>query len=245
MTPCRQRTWWITLVIVVVIEGCSGTKVTTRTAPQIGQYRIHTIAVVPFETMSTPQVLNLNGPSFSVPASVKRSDISVAVPPTPETYPGLAHTIPRSAADKVTNLVWSKLKAKPGVELIAPDQVRRNIGEISRDTDAESLEALGQRIAARLGADAALIGTVLIYQERVGSRLGASPPATVGFETKLVGVDGVVIWEGNYYERQRPMSEDLWGFIQRYGAFVTADELAAYGSEKLAQEFPFGGQTQE
>ena len=45
MTPCRRRTWWITLVILAVIEGCSGTKVTTRSAPQIGQYRIRTIAV--------------------------------------------------------------------------------------------------------------------------------------------------------------------------------------------------------
>jgi hypothetical protein len=232
-------------VILAVIEGCSGTKVTTRSAPQIGQYRIRTIAVVPFETMSTPQALNLNGPSFSVPDSVRRSDISVAVPPTPERFPRFAQTIPRSTADKVTNLVWSKLKTKPGVEVIAPDQVRRSVGEISRDRDAESLETLGQRIATRLRADAALVGTVLIYQERVGSRVGANPPATVGFETKLVGADGVVIWEGNYYERQRPMSEDLWGFIQRNGAFVTADELAAYGSEKLAQEFPFGGSAQE
>ena len=235
----------MTLVILAVIEGCSGAKVTTKTAPQIGQYRIHTIAVVPFETMSTPQVLNLGSPSLSVPDSVKRSDISVAVPPTTETYPRFADEIPRPTADKVTNLVWSKLKARPGVELIAPDQVRRSVGVISRDRDAESLEALGQRIATRLGADAALVGTVMVYQERVGSRVGASPPATVGFEMKLVSRDGAVIWEGNYYERQRPMSEDLWGFIQRHGAFVTADELAAYGSERLAQEFPFGGPARE
>jgi hypothetical protein len=67
----------------------------------------------------------------------------------------------------------------------------------------------------------------------------------VGFEMKLIAPDGAVIWEGNYYERQRPMSEDLWGFIQRYGAFVTAEELAAYGAEKLAQAFPFGGPAQE
>ena len=137
-------------------------------------------------------------------------------------------------------MVWTKLKDKPGLEVISPDEVTKSAGKLDRDKDAESLEAIGSKITTRMDADAALIGTVLVYQERVGSRVGASPPATVGFEMRLIANDGAVIWEGNYYERQRPMSEDLWGFIQRYGAFVTADELAAYGSEKLAQEFPFG-----
>lgn len=241
MNPCRRRPWWIALASLVLIQGCSGTKVTTKTAPQIEQYRIEKIAVVPFETSSTPQALDLNGPALSVPAGAKRSDISVSVPPTTEMPPRFAQGVPPSAAAKVTDLVWSKLKNKSGIEVIPPDQVTRTAGELIRVKNTESLEALGQRVATRLGADAALIGTVLVYQERVGSRLGASPPATVGFEMKLIGHDGAVLWEGNYYERQRPMSEDLWGFIQRYGAFVTADELAAYGSEQLAQEFPFGG----
>ena len=80
-----------------------------------------------------------------------------------------------------------------------------------------------------------------MYQERVGSRLGADPPAAVGFEVKLVAPDGMVLWVGNYYEKQRPMTEDFAGFIQRYGVFVTAEELAAYGAAELADVFPFGG----
>ena len=48
------------------------------------------------------------------------------------------------------------------------------------------------------------------------------------------------MWEGNYYEKQRPMNEDVMGFIQRRGMFVTAEELAAYGVEHMLQEFPFG-----
>ena len=31
-------------------------------------------------------------------------------------------------------------------------------------------------------------------------------------------------------------------FIERKGAFVTAQELAAYGVEKVLKEFPYGGQ---
>ena len=36
------------------------------------------------------------------------------------------------------------------------------------------------------------------------------------------------------------MTEDLMGFIQRRGVFVTAEELATYGVEHLLLEFPFG-----
>jgi hypothetical protein len=81
---------------------------------------------------------------------------------------------------------------------------------------------------------------VLVYQERVGGRFGADPPAVVGFEVKLVAPDGNILWEGNYYEKQRPMTEDFIGFVQRYGMFVTADELAAYGAGKLAEALPVG-----
>jgi len=95
-------------------------------------------------------------------------------------------------------------------------------------------------VAKQLRADASLIGQVLVYQERVGGRFGANPPATVGFEAKVVAADGQVLWEGNYYERQRPMTEDVAGFIQRHGVFVTVEELATYGVEHLLLEFPFG-----
>ncbi len=240
MSSCRHRAPLVWAVVLLIAAGCSGPKVTTKSAPQIQQYRIHKIVVVPFETTSTPQVIHPNDPQLSVPEGIRRSDISVSVPPNMETYPGFTQAVPQSASQTVTNLVWTKLKAKPGLDVISPDEVKRSAGKVYRDNEAAPLEVVGQKIATRMGADAALVGTVRVYQERVGSRLGASPPATVGFEMRLIANDGAVIWEGNYYERQRPMSEDLWGFIQRYGAFVTADELAAYGSEKLAQEFPFG-----
>jgi hypothetical protein len=93
-------------------------------------------------------------------------------------------------------------------------------------------------LAKRLNADATLVGQVLVFQERVGSRMGASPAAAVGFEVKVVAADGQVLWAGNYYERQRPMTE-LYGFIHRW-AFVTAEELAEYGVDEVLKEFPFG-----
>ncbi len=223
---------------VNVLAGCSGTKVTTKLSPQASKYRVQKVALVPFETMTTPQALELNGPSFPVPEGARRSNMYVAVPPAAGQLERPTHLVPPAAGEKVTDLMWAKLKSKPGLELISPTEASRVARELAGETPSPPVH----KIAQRLSADAALAGKVLVYQERVGSRLGANPPAIVGFEVRLVAPDGAVLWEGNYYERQRPMTEDFWGFIQRRGVFVTADELAAYGATELAEEFPFGEQ---
>jgi hypothetical protein len=125
------------------------------------------------------------------------------------------------------------------VIVLSPNEAAKMLGSPA-PSQRSSGQSSAMMVAKQLKADASLIGQVLVYQERVGGRFGASPPATVGFEAKVVAADGQVLWEGNYYEKQRPMNEDVMGFIQRRGMFVTAEELAAYGVEHMLQEFPFG-----
>jgi hypothetical protein len=237
--------WYPKLLLVsmalLLLSGCSGKKVTTKVSSQLGKYHIRTIALIPFQTMTTPQVIELSGPSFPVPSGARRSDMSVAVPSTTDQYVRPTRLVPPAAGEKITELMWSKLKARPGLEFLSPNETAGAARELTGG-DAPAT-ASADKIAQRLSADAALSGKVLVYQERVGGRLGADPPAAVGFEVKLVASDGMVLWEGNYYEKQRPMIEDFLGFIQRYGMFVTAEELAAYGAAELAQAFPFGTAT--
>lgn len=226
-------------MFALLLSGCSGTKITTKASSQLGKYQIHKIALIPFETMTTPQVVESSGPSFPVPSGVRRSDISVAVPPTTDQYARRIHLVPPAAGEKITELMWTKLQTRPGLHILSAKEAVAAARELAGGAAPETVQA--HRIAQRLRADAALSGKVLVYQERVGSRLGADPPAVVGFEVKLVAPDGIVLWEGNYYEKQRPMTEDFVGFIQRYGMFVTAEELAAYGATELAEAFPIGG----
>ncbi len=237
------RAWFPKIPMIalalLLVSGCSGTKVTAKASSQLNKYQVHTIALIPFETMATPQAGEAAGPSFAVPSGVLRSDMVVGVPPTTDHYASQTHLVPAFAGEKITDLMWVNLRARSGLQLISPRQSARVAREISGGSAVEMVST--HKIAQRLRADAALSGKVLVYQERVGGRLGADPPAAVGFEVKLVASDGMVLWEGNYYERQRPMTEDLWGFIQRYGMFVTAEELAAYGAAELADAFPFGG----
>lgn len=224
---------------VLLATGCSGSTVATKSSNELPRYQIRTMALFPFTSMATPQVRDAGGPFLSTPESVLRSDISVAVPSNAEPSLRQTVTVPGYAAAKVTQLFWKRLQSREGLRVLSPDDsAKASLG--AGETANASPERAAAALAKKLKADAALIGQVLVYQERVGSRLGASPPASVGFEVKAVAADGQVLWVGNYYERQRPMTEDFLGFLRRWGTFVTAEELAQYGVEEVLKEFPFG-----
>jgi len=224
---------------VLAVAGCSGSKVTTKTSADLPRYQIRTIALVPFTTLATPQVREVVEETFSAPPGARRSDMAIAVPPNTELPLRQTVTVPTDAGEIVTQLLWSRLRTRQGVTVLSPSEATKALASPTTVQLAAG-ESSAVIVAKHLKADASLIGQVLVYQERVGGRFGASPPATVGFEAKVVAADGQVLWEGNYYEKQRPMTEDFMGFIQRHGVFVTAEELAIYGVDHMLLEFPFG-----
>ncbi|HSE57510.1 MAG TPA: hypothetical protein VLA99_02305 [Nitrospiraceae bacterium] len=227
--------------LVAVGSGCGPTKVKTETSPYAERYHIKSVAVLPFQTLETPQVVDDRANQLSVPTSAKRSNMTVAIPPDTQPTEQATSVVPPAAAEIVTRLVWDRLSDRPGLTLRSLQEGERAWKESTAEAKSDEPQHFARKIATQLGVDAVVLGKVLVYRERVGSKLGADP-AVVGFELRLVGSDGVTLWVGNYYEKQRPMNEDLWGFIERKGAFVTAQELAAYGVEKVLKEFPYGGQ---
>ena len=241
MNMMGNKGWSMAIVglTVLVVGGCSGSKVTTKASSDLARYQIRTIALVPFTILATPQVRDVVDQAFSMPSGARRSDMAIAVPPNTDQLVRETVTVPMTAGDTVTQLLWSRLRTRQGVTVLAPSEAAKVLASQSTtQSPAGQLPAVA--VAKQLKVDASLIGQVLMYQERVGGRFGASPPATVGFEAKVIAADGQVLWVGNYYERQRPMIEDVMGFIQRHGMFVTAEELATYGVEHLLLEFPFG-----
>jgi hypothetical protein len=235
----KGRSMALVGLAVLVIAGCSGSKVTTKVSAELPRYQIRSIALVPFTILATPQVRDVVDQTISAPPGARRSDIAIAVPPNTEQPLRQTVTVPTGAGDIVTQLLWSRLSTREGVTVLSPSEAAKALASL-----ATSQPSAGQSpavtVAKQLKADASLIGQVLVYQERVGGRFGANPPATVGFEAKVVAADGQVLWEGNYYEKQRPMTEDFMGFIERHGVFVTAEELAIYGVDHMLLEFPFG-----
>ena len=226
-------------VLVLAVVGCSGSKVTTKSSAELPRYHIRTIAMVPFTILTTPQVRDAVDHTFSAPPGARRSDMEIAVPSNTEQPLRQTVAVPAGAGDIVTQLLWSRLRTRQGVTVLAPSEVANALASPPTPQSPAS-QSQAVTVAKQLKADASLIGRVSVYQERVGGRFGASPPATVGFEAKVIAVDGQVLWEGNYYEKQGPMIEDFMGFIHRHGVFVTAEELASYGVDQMLLEFPFG-----
>jgi hypothetical protein len=225
---------------------CSGPKVTSQTSNEFPRYRIQTIALLPFTTLSTPQARDASDMYLSTPQSVKGSDISLGVPSSVEGKLRQTTMVPAHAAEKVTQLFWTRLKNRPGLVVLSPAVAAAKVAVQPKEEMAKATpERRAADVAADLKADAALMGEVRVYQERSGGKLGANPPATVGFEVKAVASDGQVLWVGNYYERQKPLTQDFLGFIHHGGVFVTADELAKYGADEVLKKFPFGSEEGE
>jgi hypothetical protein len=232
--------WVLGSAVVAMVAGCAPSKVSIDRSPEIDKYLVKTIAIVPFDHVETPQITVTQNPEFLVPGGAKRSDISMGKPEVTARLDHPTVTVPSYAAEKVTRMIYRRLQNWQGIQVMPLDEATAAL-KAARDKreDATTTAELARRIAGRLKTDAVLLGRVSVYQERGGSKFGGDP-ATVGFEVRLVAADGRTLWVGNYYEQQRPMNEDLVGFFQRGGVFVTAEELAEYGADRLVKEFPFG-----
>ncbi|MCP9454736.1 MAG: hypothetical protein NNA18_01330 [Nitrospira sp.] len=219
------------IMLTTLASGCSGWKVNTASSDLLSQYTVRALVLIPFVAITTPQMRDQGEFYFSTPQSLRQQDMSVAVASDVEPRPRQVTVVPPHAAERITQLFQKRLQSLGRFQLVPLEE--------SVQLPTARPEVAAAAVAQKVKADAAIIGFVSMYQERVGSRLGANPAAAVGFEVKVVAADGQVLWVGNYYERQRPLTEDLVGFVQRFGMFVTADELAEYGVDAILKEFPF------
>jgi len=235
---CAVLTAICVLALVFVGAGCSGSKVETKASNELPRYHVRSLVLMPFTAISTPQARDHEDLFVPAPESIRRSDISLAIPSNVTPRPKQTAGVPEYATEKVTQLFWKRLQDRRGLQVQSPGAVAKAAAP-DKELSGARPEKAAAMMAQRLHADAAVMGMVTMYQEREGSRLGADPPAAVGFEVKVVAADGQVLWVGGYYERQRPMTEDLIGFLQRW-TFVTAEELAEYGVREVMKEFPFG-----
>jgi len=238
----------LTLLILglagLALDGCGPTKVTTKSAQDIEQYRVKTIAMFPFEALATPQTADRRDTEMLGPQGLLRSDISLGIPPTVERTNQPTATVPAVAAERITQIVFAKMQKLGGLLTLTPWETGLVVASLGPEAAKLPQTQLARQVTERMQADAVLAGRVLIYQERAGGKWGGVP-AVVGFELKLIGADGKVLWVGNYFERQRPMIEDFAGFLDRGGVFVTAEELASYGATHVLKEFPFGTRTNQ
>jgi len=221
--------------------GCVPSKVQVQSAPQFDPSAISSIAILPFQALQSPQwgYGQTRGnvrdseeirTQFRLPGTdqVQRSDSQRDL-----------YSVSETAVKFIATRVESVLRARPTLRVIGPDDSDFSAG-LGDEPSSTSLKVLAKEVGDRLKVDGVLMGLVRTYREREGSRIGAKP-AAVGFEIFLVRPsDGTVLWKGEFFEEQKPLNEDIMGFFEKSGGFVTAQELSELGVQKVMEAFPVG-----
>ena len=246
-----ERPWWqgcqtLGLALGVIgwasmTVGCVPPKVHTQSSPEFAPSAISSIAIIPFQTLQTPQGgYGQAGGDVSDPEEIR---MQFRLPGADQTHQSDSsqdlYSVSDTAAQFITTRVVSTLASRASLRVIGPTEVA-SLVPLEEERLRASLKALAQEVGDRLKVDGVLMGLVRTYREREGTRLGAKP-AAVGFEIFLVNpADGVVLWKGEFFEEQKPLTQDVVGFFEKSGGFVTAKELAELGVQKVMKTFPVG-----
>ena len=221
--------------------GCVPSKVHVQSAPQFNPAAISSIAILPFRTLQTPQWgYGQTRGEVKDPEEIRTQ---FRLPGADQAHrsgsPQDLYSVPATAAQFITARVESALASRSTLRVIGPREVA-SIVSLEEERFHASLKALAQEVGDRLKVDGVLMGLVRTYRERDGTRIGAKP-AAVGFEVFLVQpADGVVLWKGEFFEEQKPLTQDVVGFFEKSGGFVRAKELSELGVQKVMKAFPVG-----
>ena len=119
---------------------------------------------------------------------------------------------------------------------------RRGLPTGFRGVPQNPLRQILRDVGSELGAEGIVTGYVYRFRERKGEPFAVEQPASVAFEIHLHRVeDGVLVWRGAFDRTQSSLMEDLLQilfFYREKGRWVTAEELAEEGLEKVLKTFP-------
>ncbi len=242
----RMRGSWcfqIVGALALGIMGCAPDTVTVKTHPTFVPVSIKTVAVVPFTAITgSPGVYqslgHLSPPDVS--SSELRPSFSRSASPVPHRSHSTQVSVPLVAAEKVTEMVYANLKLRSGLKTISAHEVTQALKRTSLKYSKLQGPQFAKELGKILSLDAVIVGQVRVYRERNGQKFAAIP-AAVGFDVQLINAkNGTVIWMGDYFEEQKPLTEDLKGFFERGGKWVTAEELARSGAKRVMQRLPLG-----
>lgn len=142
----------------------------------------------------------------------------------------------------MTRLLQGMLKTRQTEQLVPLEDVQRVYEGLrfdrAKDTPLQVATLLGRRLNARH----VIVGNVWRFRERVGTSFSVETPASVAFALYLVDVEsGTSVWEADFNETQKPLSENLLEageFFRRGAKWLTAEELARSGLEKVLEKYP-------
>lgn len=206
-------------------EGLSGRPIVQAQRIAPNGRALDRVAVIPFEPGQSLQ------PLAAVPGRAKaRSRMDIA--------------------NDVRRFVAEALAGR-GVGAIEPSDVQVALEQGGRAAPPIDPAAAVEIAASQLAATGVIVGRVTRFRERVGGAAGATRPASVAFEVSLFNAGtGRRLWRGQFDETQPAVTENVARVRQypgRGGRWLSANELARWGAERMVQNLLSGaerGQTE-
>jgi hypothetical protein len=158
----------------------------------------------------------------------------------------MAEPVPQNVANRMTDILFNRVAAEKGYELVSPDQAKRvfsNIINSDKNVVMSPIEIL-QEMGNTFEADAVLTGYIYRWREREGTDYAVNRPASVAFDLHLISpAEGTMLWKAKFDKTQRSLSEnvfDMSTFIKSKGRWMTVEKLAMLGLQKMLAEMPAG-----
>jgi hypothetical protein len=235
MTEFQHLTWkcvfhrsnWARMVLLSIgwlLFACQQATVNVSETPA-GHLNINKILILPFKDLS-----DLPGDRPDV-----RSPVSGRVFVTGK--------VAEQASDFLTENLLNWLRNHTRYTVITSD-ARQSAESVLSATGGSvglnwgALSKLGQET----GADAVMLNFIYRFEERVGKGFSAESPASVAFDMHLIRLmDDRSIWWANFDETQQSLGQNLFQlgtFLSRGGRWITAEEMADTGMEKILEKFP-------
>lgn len=149
----------------------------------------------------------------------------------------------QGAAETITALVQQQVEKRVGARVTPLDRARERFRLLPQEPD-QTLRAVAIELGKKLKVDYVVASTLWRFDERQGGTMTVQNPASVAFAVFLVDVEsGQIAWQGIFDKTQTSLSENLLDaplFIAKGMRWVTAQELASYGVERMFTKFPSG-----
>lgn len=219
---------WFVLLIAVLSAACQTHSPRRYTTNRIAVIQPQRIAVMPFiKGLSDSRLNKPIKPPLYCPVADLCFNVS---------------DIQNNADERMTEYLQDALQQRYPGALIPLPTVRQTYAALPKNAATDTPLSLAVALGRKLGADHVMVGTVWRYQELVGSGKAASRPASVAFSLYLLRVQSnEPVWEATFDKTQKPLSENLLNikaFFKMGARWLTADELARYGINKVLETAP-------
>ncbi len=203
-----------------------------------GFYACTTAQRTPGATAIPPEVKKIAVLGFSQTPLREESPAVYRCPVCGATF--MAGYVPEVASKHMTSELFAALRKAEKYNIVPPGQSKGAYSAIlSREVNLKIMEIL-KETGRSLSCDAVLFGYIFRWRERKGTEYAVESPASVAFDLHLIGAEnGSIIWRGGFDKTQQSLTEnliDISTFLKAGGKWLTAQELAEIGLDRLLKE---------